>query len=185
MSRIAPLSPPFPDHIQQHFDRVMPPGAAPLVLFTTIATSERAWAKFRGGSLLDHGPLTLRQREIVINRTCARAGCEYEWGVHVSAFAAAARLTQEQVEATVTGCSSSACWNAEEAVLLATVDALHDRATLTAAEYQALTDHFNEEQILEILLLAGFYRTVSYISNGLNLPLEASAARFPALRAER
>jgi hypothetical protein len=32
---------------------------------------------------------------------------------------------------------------------------------------------------LEIMLLCGFYRTVSYLANGLKLPLEEKAARFP------
>ena len=31
--------------------------------------------------------LSLREREIVIDRVCARCGCAYEWGVHVAAFA--------------------------------------------------------------------------------------------------
>src|SRR4051812_29406070 len=53
----------------------------------------RAWEKFRGGSLLDRGPLSLREREIVIDRTCALNGCEYEWGVHVATFSDAAHLT--------------------------------------------------------------------------------------------
>ena len=35
-------------------------------------------------------PLSLREREIVIDRTCALTGCEYEWGVHVAIFAEAA-----------------------------------------------------------------------------------------------
>ncbi len=38
---------------------------------------------------------------------------------------------------------------------------------------------FSEEAILELLLLAGFYRTVSYLTNALRLPLEPYAARFP------
>ena len=33
-----------------------------------------------GGSLLDKGTLSLRQREIVIDRTCALNQCEYEMG---------------------------------------------------------------------------------------------------------
>jgi hypothetical protein len=33
---------------------------------------------------------------------------------------------------------------------------------------------------LEVLLLCGFYRTVAYLANGLDLPLEANAARFPS-----
>ncbi|MDO9062704.1 MAG: carboxymuconolactone decarboxylase family protein, partial [Bradyrhizobium sp.] len=38
---------------------------------------------------------------------------------------------------------------------------------------------YDEAKILEIMLLCGFYRTVSYLANGLALPLEKSAARFP------
>ena len=63
--------------------------------------------------------------------------------------------------------------------MIAAVDALHARATLGDAEYKALSGHYDEDQILEIMLLCGFYRTVSYLANGLALPLEEKAARFP------
>src|ERR1700681_3803851 len=99
MSRIAPLAPPYLSEIRGQFDRIMR-GAPPLMLFRVIATNARAWEKFRAGGLLDRGPLTLREREIVIDRTCARTGCEYEWGVHVAAFAEGAHLTDAQVPAT-------------------------------------------------------------------------------------
>ena len=178
MSRIAPLDPPYPMEIQQQFDRVMR-GAPPLLLFRTIACSPRAWQKFSAGSLLDRGPLSLREREIVILRTCARTACEYEWGVHVTAFAAAADLTDEQVRATVPGQAEASCWSAAEQALIATVDALHARATLSDAEFTGLSAHYDEAKILEIMLLCGFYRTVSYLANGLALPLEEGAARFP------
>src|SRR5579859_6192921 len=102
MSRIAPLEPPYAPEIQNQFDRIMR-GAPPLMLFRVMASDPRAWEKFRSGSLLDRGPLSLREREIVIDRTCALNGCEYEWGVHVATFAAAAQLTDEQVRATVVG----------------------------------------------------------------------------------
>lgn len=179
MSRITPLSPPYPDEIQADFDRIMPPGAPPLALFRTVAASHRAWRKFRDGSLLDRGPLSLRQREIVIDRTCARAGCEYEWGVHIAAFSKAAKLTDEEIRATASGEVEAPCWNAEEKILIGTVDALHDRATLTDHEFTALSEHFSPEQILEVMMLAGFYRTVAYIANGLALPNERGAPTFP------
>ena len=105
-------------------------GAPPLMLFRVMAGNARAWEKFRAGSLLDRGPLTLREREIVIDRTCALTGCEYEWGVHVATFAAAAHLTEEQVRATVLGGADAPCWSAAEQALIAAVDALHARATL-------------------------------------------------------
>jgi alkylhydroperoxidase family enzyme len=178
MSRLAPLQPPYAADIREQFDRIMR-GAPPLVLFRTIARSPRAWEKFSAGGLLDRGPLSLREREIVIHRTCARTGCEYEWGVHIAAFAAAARLSDEQVRATVLGEATDPCWSVPEQALLAAVDALHLRATLDDAEFAALASHYDEAQILEIMLLCGFYRTVSYLANGLALPLEETAARFP------
>jgi alkylhydroperoxidase family enzyme len=178
MSRIAPLEPPYADDIQGQFDRIMR-GAPPLMLFRVIAGNARAWEKFRAGSLLDRGPLSLREREIVIDRTCALTGCEYEWGVHVATFAEAAQLTGEQVRATVLGKADAPCWSESEQALLAAVDALHFSATLGDAEFKALAAHYDDAKIFEVFLLCGFYRTVSYLANGLDLPLEANAARFP------
>src|ERR1700683_2855601 len=100
MSRLAALQPPYAPDIQQQFDRIMR-GAPPLMLFRVMASNPRAWEKFRAGSLLDRGPLTLREREIVIDRTCALNRCEYEWGVHVTTFAQAAGLSGAEIRATV------------------------------------------------------------------------------------
>jgi alkylhydroperoxidase family enzyme len=178
MSRIAPLDPPYAPEIQGQFDRIMR-GAPPLMLFRVMAGNARAWEKFRAGSLLDPGPLSLREREIVIDRTGALTGCEYEWGVHVALFAGPAGLTDEQVRATVLGTADAPCWSVSEQALIAAVDALHHRTTLSDAEFGALSSHYDDAKIFEIILLCGFYRTVSYLANGLNLPLEEKAARFP------
>jgi alkylhydroperoxidase family enzyme len=178
MSRIAGLEPPYAPEIQGQFDRIMR-GAPPLALFRVVASNARAWEKFRAGSLLDRGPLSLREREIVIDRTCALTGCEYEWGVHVATFAQAAHLSAEQIRATVTEGAAAACWSESEQALIAAVDALHHRATLSDDEFTALSAHYDDAKIFEIILLCGFYRTVSYLANGLDLPLEQKAARFP------
>ncbi len=178
MSRIAPLEPPYADPIQTQFENIMGAGVTPLLLFRTLATNARAWRKFRAGSLLDGEVLTLRDREIVIDRTCARAGCEYEWGVHIAIFARAARFSEAEIAATLQVPSNPSAWAPNEAVLIATVDALHERATLSDAEFTALKAHYSDDQVMEILLLAGFYRTVAYISNGLGLPMETDAAQF-------
>jgi len=182
MQRIPPLAAPYAPDVQASFDAILPPGADPLVLFRTLATSPRHWSRFRAGSLLDSGPLSLRGREIVIDRTCARAGCEYEWGVHVAIFAQAAGLSDREIEATVAAPAGADCWTPAEQALVAAADALHERATLNDAEWSALRAHYDEPQILEVLLLCGFYRTVAYVANGLALPTEPGAARFPASR---
>ncbi|MFZ5747227.1 MAG: carboxymuconolactone decarboxylase family protein [Pseudomonadota bacterium] len=181
MARLEPLQKPYPAAFDAQM-KVLMRGADPLVLFTTLATNERAWGKFGGGSLLDKGsPLDLRTREIVIDRTTARTGCEYEWGVHVAGFAAHVGLTDEQVRATVHGDAADPAWTEEsERALIATVDALLDHKKLTDAEWTALRLHYDEAQALEIVQLVAFYHGVALICGALDLPLEANAARFPA-----
>src|SRR5215813_7403040 len=144
MSRIAPLQPPYAPEIQAQFDSVMR-GAPPLFLFRVMAGHKRAWQKLGGGSLLDPGPLSLREREIVIDRTCALNRCEYEWGVHIAIFVEAARLTDEQVRATVLGPADAPCWSEPEQAMIAAVDALHHRATLSEAEFAALSAHYDAD----------------------------------------
>jgi len=176
-SRIAPLEPPYKPEIQAAFDAIMPPGVPPLVLFRTLAVNERTYQRFRAGGLLDRGLLTLRQREIVIDRTCALNRCEYEWGVHIAIFAAKAKLTPPQIEATVLG--GDADWSEDEQVLLDVCQELDTSRTISDDLWARLRRHFTSEQILEIIALIGFYRTVSLYANALELPLEPNAARFP------
>jgi alkylhydroperoxidase family enzyme len=177
MPRIVALDPPYAPEIQAVFDAIMPPGADPLVLFRTLAVNARVYQRFHSGSLLDRGLLSLRQREIVIDRTCALNRCEYEWGVHVTIFAAKAKLTPRQIEATVLG--GEAGWSVDEQALLDACDELDQTRTISDALWARLAAAFTPEQILEIIALVGFYRTVSLHANALRLPLEPNAARFP------
>lgn len=178
-ARISPAEAPFSESVQKTFDRLMPPGVPPLVLFTTLAKSERAFSRFMAAGLLDKGPLPMREREIMIDRTCARTGSEYEWGVHIALFAAKAEFSKEQVAATKTAPADSPLWSAREQLILRLADELHDTATIGDDLWGRLKAEFADEQILELVLLAGFYHTVAYLTNGLRLPLEPYAARFP------
>jgi alkylhydroperoxidase family enzyme len=179
-ARIAPARAPFSPQVQGWLDRTMPPGAPPLLLFSTLARDERLFSRFFSGGLLDRGHLTLRQREIVIDRTTALCRSEYEWGVHIAIFGARVKLSPAQVHSLVHGGPEDACWNAEERVLLRMCDALHRDSSIEDELWHALRAGFSEEAILELLMLAGFYRTVSYLTNALRLPLEPDGARFPA-----
>ena len=179
MTRIAPATPPYPPAIAEALDRVMPPGVEPLLLFRTMARSPRVFGKMFAGGLIDKGPLGLRQREIVIDRTTARLGCEYEWGVHVALFAGKVGFGPAEIAATVHEPSDATCWSAAEQALLALVDDLVDQRTIADATWRALAAHFDEAEILEAIALAGYYHTISFLSRGLELPLEDWAARFP------
>src|SRR6201995_4109095 len=143
MSRIAPAEPPYPTAVAEALQRIMPPGLEPLILFRTMAQSPRVFGKMFAGGLLDKGPISLRPREIVIDRTTARLGCEYEWGVHVALFAGKVGFGAGEIAATVDGASDNACWTVEERALLAAVDDLVDRHTLSDSTWAVLTAHFD------------------------------------------
>ena len=179
-ARIAPAEPPFPAETQAWLDRVMPPGVPPLVLFTTLARDPRLFGRFMGGGLLDRGRLTLRQRELVIDRVTARCGSEYEWGVHVALFAARVGFGEAELRSLVHGGPDDACWTEEDRALLRVVDALLVACELDDARWDDARKHLAEEAMLELVMLVGFYRTVSCLTGVLRLPLEPYAARFPS-----
>lgn len=179
MPRIAPAEAPYPPQIAAALERIMPTGVPPLVLFRTMARNPRVFEKIFAGGLLDKGALSMRQREIVIDRTTARLGAEYEWGVHIAFFAERAGFDEDRIAATVHGSADAPCWSADEQALLAAVDDLVDRRTLGDETWTSLTAHFVEAQILEVIALTGYYHTISFLCRSLDLPLEAYGARFP------
>src|SRR5262245_54259030 len=117
-ARIAPLDPPYTEPVAAALERIMPKGVPPLVLFRTLAVNERVFLRVMAGGLLDRGTISLREREIVIDRTCARCGSEYEWGVHVAFFAERVAFTPEQVAATCAPASESGAFSPRERLLL-------------------------------------------------------------------
>jgi alkylhydroperoxidase family enzyme len=179
MARIVPAQAPYTDAVRGFLERTMPPGIPPLVLFTTLARDERLFGRFSAAALLDRGHLTLRQRELVIGRTTARCASEYEWGVHATFFGARAGFDEAQLSALVHGTSDATIWSHDERTLLRVCDSLHERVDIDDALWAELRAAYAEEAIIEVLMLAGFYRTVSYLTNALRLDLEPTAMRFP------
>jgi alkylhydroperoxidase family enzyme len=182
MTRLAPLDPPYGDAVAATLAEMMPPGVPPLLLFRTIAHNPRVLAKIRASNLLDRGSLERRHREIVILRTTARCGCEYEWGVHVSFFAERVGLGAAELAATVHGRPEDPVWSDAERTLIRLCDELHDDARISDALWQDLRKHWSDEQLVELVVLAGFYHTISFVVNGLGVELEDFAARLPGSR---
>jgi len=176
--RLAPLDPPYDPELAEELARFMPPGIPPLRLFRTVAHNPRVLRKFRLGSLLDRGSIERRDREIVILRTCARCGSEYEWGVHVAVFAARCGLTQQEVSASVRAQADAPIWSPRDRLLVRLVDELHDSASVSDALWLELMRSFRSDQLIELLVLVGFYHTVSFVTNAAQIELEDTAPRF-------
>ena len=135
-ARIEPASTPLQADMQEAIDAIMR-GAPPLALFTTMARDRRLFFKFFNSGLLDRGHLTIRQREIVIDRVTASCGAEYEWGVHVAVYAEKAGLTEAQIASLVTGGADDACWDEADRVLIRLCDALQETCAIDDALWSA------------------------------------------------
>jgi len=179
-ARIAPLEPPYAPELQADFDKIMR-GAPPLLLFRTVARNPRVLARMMAGGLLDKGSISLRQRELMILRTTALCGGEYEWGVHIAAFGAKAEWTPAQVRATKLGNAEDDCWSPDEKLILRMADSLYSSKTVDDALWSELAQTFGDEQLVELIMLAGLYHAVSFMVNATRVPLEKFAPRFPSV----
>jgi alkylhydroperoxidase family enzyme len=168
--RIAPVEPPYEPEIADLLAKWMPPGqdVEPLKLFRTLAVHPGLASRMRplGSAILAKGILPAREREIVLHRTCARAGAGYEWGVHAVAFAPAVGLSEEQIVATAHGDADDPAWSDErDRLLVRLADELYDTATLSDELYERIAAEWSEAELLELVAVAGFYRLISTIVN--------------------
>jgi len=180
-ARIAPLDPPYSEHIAETLRRMMPPGIEPLKLFRTVAHNEPVLDRFRsiGAYLLNFGRVDPLDREVLLHRTCARCGCEYEWGIHVVAYGRPLGLSEDQLRATVTEGPQAPVWSERQRLLLRLADELHDTGTVTDDLWGALAGEWDEGQLIELIATAGFYHLVSFMANAARVEPEQYAERFP------
>ena len=181
--RVQPLSPPYPPAIAEGLKRTSPQwrDAEPLKLF-------RVWARHPelgqaigpiGRFLLNDGEVDALDREVVILRTCAKAGAEYEWGVHAAGYSPRAGLSEATIGATARLPTDDPSWSETERLLLRLVDEFDERIDVSDGLWAELVERWTETQILELLLIAGFYRFVSFTARATKTPLEEWAPRFP------
>jgi alkylhydroperoxidase family enzyme len=175
--RLSPIDPPFSPAVAEDLRKLMPPGMEPLALFRTLAHNPRVLGRFRRGGLLDPGSISLRERELVILRTTARCGADYEWGVHAAFFGAASGFTDEQLAASAQ--PRGWTWTPREQLIVDLCDSLHETADVPDDLWTRLRDEFEPAQLVELVVLAGLYRMVSYVVNALRIPCEAGAPRIP------
>lgn len=135
-----------------------------------MAEAMTGWGSYELGRQLR---LTRRDREIVIDRTVGRCGCEYEWGVHVAYFATKVGFTAEQVTSLAHGRAADPCWTDErDRLLIEAADALHDSHDIDDALWDRLARTFDSAQLIDLLLLAGWYHAISYAARATRLSPE-------------
>ncbi|HEX6871216.1 MAG TPA: carboxymuconolactone decarboxylase family protein [Micromonosporaceae bacterium] len=184
--RITPLEEPFDDETGPLLQSMMPPGQPPIALFRTFARNPamtaamREWGAYCLSSRLS---VDMRTREIIIHRVTARCGCEYEFGVHAGYFADRVGLSGDQLRSLVSGDADDECWTeSQERAVIRMVDQLHDSATVTQPLWDELAAVFTEPQLLDMLMLAGWYHAISFVARAAQVSLEDGAPTFASLR---
>jgi 4-carboxymuconolactone decarboxylase len=184
--RIAPLEPPYAPDVKAMLDKWMPPhsGMEPLALFRTLGVHAELAARMRplGAGILGHGLVEPRLREVMIHRTCALCGAEYEWGVHAVAFGRPLGFTDEQLAETVDGDAADDSWSGAELAVYRLADELHVTGDISDLLFAELERHFDQRQILELVVTSGWYHTISFVIKAARVELEPWAARFPPTR---
>jgi 4-carboxymuconolactone decarboxylase len=153
------------------------PGSQASNIFTTLARAPglfRRWLPF-GGKLLA-GKLPARDRELAILRVGWRCDAVYEWGQHV-AIGRSVGLTSEDLRRVQAG-PDAAGWTPIEAAILSAADECHDDACVTDVTWATLADHYDEPQLIELVMLIGHYHLVSFTLNSLGVQREPGVEGF-------
>jgi alkylhydroperoxidase family enzyme len=120
--------------------------------------------------------LPAREREIVILRTGFRAGSEYEFGQHTR-IGRDAGLTDAEIARLAD--AGHGDWNDADRALVDMVDELCADDVVSDPTWQRLAQHWDEAQLLELLVLAGYYRLVSGFLNSVGVALEPETPAWP------
>jgi alkylhydroperoxidase family enzyme len=180
--RIGALERPHDPAVAAQLRKMMPPNVPPIALFRTVirnlpmAEAMTSWGSYELSRALS---LSLRDREIVIDRTCVRCGCEYEWGVHVAFFADKARLDRDQIRSLTHGDAGDPCWTTErDRLLIRAVDALCQQRDIADDLWAALRREFDDREMLDLTMLCGWYHAISFTARAARVPLEPGSPTF-------
>jgi 4-carboxymuconolactone decarboxylase len=119
--------------------------------------------------LQGNGVLAPRDRQLAILRTTWLCKAPYAWGEHVQ-HSKRIGLTSEEIER-VTGPASSGGWNEHEAAVLRAVEELHADAMIADPTWAALSNRWNEQQLIELPVLVGQFTVTCYLQNSLRMRL--------------
>lgn len=179
--RIEPLSPPYDEEAGAALEFL---GHSPIQLFRVLARRPelaRSIANWGTYYFSRRCALTLRQRELVIDRTTALCGADYEWAVHVTGFAEKAGLDDAQLESLATGHPVDDCWDVTDRAVLEAVDELHATFDLSDGTWANLAAVADEDAALELTLICGWYHAISFTVRALRLPPESGTESNAAL----
>ncbi len=141
-------------------------------LFTVLAQHRRlfwAWAPF-AGVLLRRGRLPGADTELAILRVGHLRGCEYELQQHRRI--ALTRGLDADTQADIFGWPNAGGLSWRQQVLLAGVDELVTRRTLSDVSWRRLSGFLDRRQLIEFVTLVGQYDALAMTLTTLGVPMD-------------
>lgn len=120
-----------------------------------------------GKKFLSDGELSIRDRELAILRIGWLSQAPFEWGSHV-VIAKRNGVTAEEIERVIEG-SSAEGWSDHDRAIIRAMEELHFDSMVTDETWATLEKTYNDKQLIELLIMAGQYKTVAYLQNSLRM----------------
>lgn len=176
--RIEPITE-FDGELEEILATALTHDGKPLNIFGTLGHHPKLLKRFNllGGFLLNKGLLPPRERELVILRVGANARAEYEFGQH-TVIGLQCGLTQTEIEAVVRE-PGAHDWSDGDRALIALADDLHADDCVSDDTWAQLATAWNDAELAELLVVAGFYRLVSGFLNSTGVQLDDGIPGFP------
>ncbi|GAA1967956.1 carboxymuconolactone decarboxylase family protein [Amycolatopsis minnesotensis] len=127
-----------------------------------------------GQALLFSQRTSARARELAILRVALRTGAAYEWANHTLG-ALGAGATEAEIRAVN---DPDATWADADAALLRAVDELCADDGVSESTWAALRATHDDEEIIEYLMLVGYYRMMAGVLNSIGIEPEPGRPSF-------
>jgi 4-carboxymuconolactone decarboxylase len=179
MPRILPKGADTPE-LEEIFAKALgSPSGKPLNIFGTLAHHPKLLKRFNvlGGFFLNAGLLPEREREIVILRVGHNCEAIYDFGQH-TVIGMRVGITEQEISALTMPLANHA-WSNGDAALITLADELCNDNCVSDATWTLLASRWNEAELMELVMVAGFYRMVSGFLNSTGVQLDEGVPGWP------
>ncbi|MCP3854568.1 MAG: carboxymuconolactone decarboxylase family protein [Actinomycetia bacterium] len=176
--RIQPVSEPD-DETREALAKTIARDGEPLNIFGVLAHHPKLLKRFNllGGFILNKGLLPVREREIVILRVGWNAQSRYEFGQH-TVIGRHCGLSDDEIRR-LTVPADEGQWSADDRALVDMCDDIQADDCVSAGTWARLAQRWNEAELIELVVTAGFYRMVSGFLNSTGVELDDGVPDFP------
>jgi hypothetical protein len=142
--------------------------------------TDGCWTLSPKRRLLEPKPFAGAAAKVFLLCVTGRCRNAFEWCLRVHYFRRIVGNDRCEL-ACVHGTAHDKAWEPNDRLQIRLADELHDTASISDGLWSDPRSDFTEEALLQLMLMAGHYRTNAYLAAALRLPVESRVKRqFPS-----